>query len=623
MSSITINSNIASLNAQRRLGQSTNSLRDSFTRLSSGLRINKASDDAAGLAIAESLKTDQRVLNQGVRNLNDGVSLLSIADGALNELSSITIRLTELAEQAANGALSSTQRGALDEEAQALKDEFFRISKTTEFNGVKLFDGNFGDLRLQAGFGANGGINSSLGGAIGTGTFNSAETFNPGDNPSELLTADFNGDGLLDIATANVGGGGSVGIALGNGDGSFRGPISFVVDGSAASITTGDFDGDGVLDIATGNSNNTTSVLFGDGKGSFSASVSISHGTGSHVVTAGDFNGDGIDDLATAAYFTGGIAIALGASNRDVSIDNSLNIPISSTRTIVSGDFNDDGMSDLAFGNTFATGFRTAVSSESGSLSTVTVNSAGSLSMSALAVGDIDGDGVDDIVSAGEYGGFLYGFQVFKGASDGTFSYKPDSGVLTLQTAYSAELGDLNGDGVLDLVVSELFGTQVYLGNQDSSFNAGVALTGTSLQKGLDLGDLDQDGAIDIVTSFAASDTINVHTGLTTSGVAPLLDFSLRTQVDARQALPQFQQKLDQLASQRGQIGAFEARVTTAVATNRVASENFAAAKSQISDTEVAVEAARLIQNQILQQAGAAILAQANQGPSLALALLG
>ncbi len=97
MGSITINSNQYSLNAQRRLGEATSSLSQSFNRLSSGLRINKAADDAAGLSISESLKADARIFNQGVRNLYDGLSLLSVADGALSELSNIAIRLNELA----------------------------------------------------------------------------------------------------------------------------------------------------------------------------------------------------------------------------------------------------------------------------------------------------------------------------------------------------------------------------------------------------------------------------------------------------------------------------------------------------------------------------------------------
>ena len=120
VSRLTINSNIPALNAQRSLGNATRQLGESFTRLSSGLRINKSSDDAAGLAISESLKSDTRLFNQGVRNLNDGLSLLNVADGALNELTNIVTRLSELAEQSSNGTFSNKQRLALDKEAQSV-----------------------------------------------------------------------------------------------------------------------------------------------------------------------------------------------------------------------------------------------------------------------------------------------------------------------------------------------------------------------------------------------------------------------------------------------------------------------------------------------------------------------
>ena len=131
MSTITLNSNIASLDAQRRLGQSTASLSKSFERLSSGLRVNKASDDAAGLSVAASLDVDARVFNQGVRNLNDGISYLNIAEGATSSLKDILIRMRELATQSSNGTLKDTQRLALDGENQALIGEYNRILQTT------------------------------------------------------------------------------------------------------------------------------------------------------------------------------------------------------------------------------------------------------------------------------------------------------------------------------------------------------------------------------------------------------------------------------------------------------------------------------------------------------------
>ncbi len=149
---VTINSNIASLNAQRRLQESTSSLSASFQRLSSGLRINRASDDAAGLAIGSSLQTDSRVYAQAVRNLNDGLSAYAIATGAARELTGVVTRIAELAEQAGNGTLGNRQRRALDAELQALRDEYNRIIRTTSFNGRALLSGGNQSLDLQAGF---------------------------------------------------------------------------------------------------------------------------------------------------------------------------------------------------------------------------------------------------------------------------------------------------------------------------------------------------------------------------------------------------------------------------------------------------------------------------------------
>ena len=148
---LTINTNIASLNAQRRLGATTARLQTSYQRLSSGLRIVRASDDAAGLAIADSLKADQRIATVAIRNANDGVSLIAIADGALSEISNVLTRMAELAEQSANGVLSTSQRSALASEFQALGSEIERIALTTSFNGLALLSGGQ-QVSLQIGF---------------------------------------------------------------------------------------------------------------------------------------------------------------------------------------------------------------------------------------------------------------------------------------------------------------------------------------------------------------------------------------------------------------------------------------------------------------------------------------
>ena len=148
-----VNHNSASITAQRNLGISTSQLQGSVARLSSGLRITKASDDAAGLGVSETLRAQIRSINQAVRNSNDGISLLQIADGGAENIGNQLSRLRELATQSASGILGSNERSFLDQEFVALRSEIDRISAVTEFNGVKLLSGTDNDsLSLQIGF---------------------------------------------------------------------------------------------------------------------------------------------------------------------------------------------------------------------------------------------------------------------------------------------------------------------------------------------------------------------------------------------------------------------------------------------------------------------------------------
>ena len=139
---VRIFSNVASINAQRILGNNNDRLAKSVERISSGIRINKASDDAAGLAVSEALRSDIRALRQAIRNGNDGISLINITEGALNEQSGILIRLRELASQASTGTVGSTERQTIQLEFSALRNEIDRISGVTEFNGQNLVDGS-------------------------------------------------------------------------------------------------------------------------------------------------------------------------------------------------------------------------------------------------------------------------------------------------------------------------------------------------------------------------------------------------------------------------------------------------------------------------------------------------
>lgn len=146
-----INTNVSSIAAQRALGITKNNLDNNLRKLSSGERITRAADDAAGLAISEKLKGHIRGLRQAKRNSDDGVSLIQTAEGGLNEISNIIIRLRELAVQAASDTVGDTERGFSDIEFQNLKDEIERISKSSEFNGRKLLDGTGGLVEVQVG----------------------------------------------------------------------------------------------------------------------------------------------------------------------------------------------------------------------------------------------------------------------------------------------------------------------------------------------------------------------------------------------------------------------------------------------------------------------------------------
>lgn len=146
-----INTNVSSLAAQRSLGSTNLRLNDNLRKLSSGERITRAGDDAAGLAISENLKAQIRGMRQAKRNANDAISLIQTSEGGLSEISNIVIRLRELAVQAASDTIGDTERGFTDVEFQNLKEEIDRISKAAEFNGIKVLDGTGGMLEFQVG----------------------------------------------------------------------------------------------------------------------------------------------------------------------------------------------------------------------------------------------------------------------------------------------------------------------------------------------------------------------------------------------------------------------------------------------------------------------------------------
>ncbi len=198
-----INSNVMSLNAQRNLTRSNDMLATSLQRLSSGLRVNSAKDDAAGFAISQRFETQIRGLNQAVRNANDGISLSQTAEAALGEVTGNLQRIRELAVQAANSSYSASDRAALDAEVSQRLAEIDRISTQTTFNGQKVLDGSFGQASFQVG--ANVGDTISVDLTTGSRTNqlgDAVAVVNGGALPGAGATATTGGDFSIQVGTA-------------------------------------------------------------------------------------------------------------------------------------------------------------------------------------------------------------------------------------------------------------------------------------------------------------------------------------------------------------------------------------------------------------------------------------
>jgi len=226
--SATINSNAASLTAQRNLGVSQSALNTSIQRLSSGMRINSAKDDAAGLAIAERFTSQIKGLNQAVRNANDGISMAQTAEGALSTMGSILQRVRELSVQSANATNSASDRQALNAEVGQLTSELNRVAQTTQFNGRNLLDGSFGSSTFQVGANANQTITAN------TANFQTSKYGNNRIGSKAALTA----GGAGDLVTGSAMGT-NVSMGWGGAASNIAADPTFAINGAAGSKVIG------------------------------------------------------------------------------------------------------------------------------------------------------------------------------------------------------------------------------------------------------------------------------------------------------------------------------------------------------------------------------------------------
>jgi flagellin len=558
-----INTNIASLNAQRNLNTSQSSLATSLQRLSSGLRINSAKDDAAGLAISQRMTAQIRGLDQANRNANDGVSLAQTAEAALSSSGDILLRIRELAIQAGNGTNTASDRAALNSEVQSLTQELQRIATTTEFNGRKVIDGSFASLNFQVGANANQTI------SIISGNF---QTNAYGNNRIGAIAAYTNG-GVGDLTVGTKGSvnaassayGDALLLAGGSGDSS---SVNGATSSSAFTISTSSGiysafyrKGASAEEIAAAvnrldsgvKATAQTEVVLGDGAGSASTGVNFAQNTSYTFRISSDSSSAA--GSAPASYTT--ISFKTGGSESDTVVNSSDQLNAAAQA------FND------AAGKT---GFTAQViQTDNGDWGIKLSNQAGkdlridNGSASTVSVSDIS---------------------VLDGDSANTVSRLASSS-LTTDTASTWTAGSgywFTGRVVFDSTKAFSFFTSV---NDVFGGGSSVGASGT------------------YGSQLQTTDTLDVST----------YDSSQRTLATVDSALAA-------ITDQRARYGAIQARFESTISNLSAASENLSASRSRIQDTDFAKETTNLARSQILQQAGMAMLAQANQLSQNVLSLL-
>jgi len=701
---MTINTNIAALNAQRNLGKTQNMLNKSLQRLSSGLRINSAKDDAAGLAIANRMTSQVRGLNQAVRNANDGISLAQTAEGALQESGNILQRIRELAVQASSDGSTDSDRASMQIEVAQLIAEMDRIAASTSFNGQKLLDGTFSTATFQVGadkgqsisMGLSSARTNALGasGGVATGDYTMAKdttsagslvtsgsmaTLGAGElsiNGTEIRAA-LSGD---DTVSTSDNAGSSIAIAAAiNASASTTGVTAYAEKTSLAlgafttgaeDLAAGDFQINGV-DITSGAVDITTADLLVQYVNLFSddTGVTASNNAGDITLTAIDgrniqvtsggtlgtltfanFDTTAADDdvargtvslYSNETFTVGGTAPEkFGFSEGSVALDE--------THWLDTGtDFEMLALGDLVI-NGYNVIKPTAAGDQDGDTQSNASDVVEEASAKAIAYAINNTDGLKNEVTATAktvanlgtitaYDANADNFTIIINDKSITFNQKIEandaSGYLVGAMNASFAAATANADDDYGLVASLNSDNELII-TSSTGVTIDVEVAGGGESGSQFLSAVDTSAAIHVAHKGTVS--LSAKTGYTVgsieggkkalagieTSVGSIANVSVATYEGAQNALTAVDGALTQIDDMRAELGAIQNRFDSTVANLENVSENLSAARSRILDADFAAETAAMTKAQIMQQAGTAMLAQANQLPQLVLQLL-
>jgi flagellin len=630
---LTVNTNVASLNTQRNLNASSKGLDTSLQRLSTGFRINSAKDDAAGLQISNRLTSQINGLNVATRNSNDGISLAQTAEGALQQSTSILQRMRDLALQSANGSNGASERAALQGEVSQLQQELDRVAQTTSFAGRKVLDGSFGSQTFQVGANAYEGINVSIGSAatdrIGIQRY---------DSSGAAVVGGVLGFVELNEAGGTAGYGGASGTIVGKlGTADF----SYSVGGTAA----------------------TPGAVITGGPGTV---VSSAVSTGGFTVSGLQISIDGnpFVDLGTFTINPGPFP--------EIQLEQYIN----TTAGFLGGEkLIGGGPGILEFSGATSVQFQLAPGADAASISAATGISLANLGSVGTAAAGSSASSARDVAQSVNrvsdttgVNAMAYTSAELSGLTAGAVSfnlYGSNNGSQADGVRISANLSDAsNPSALIDAINKETGKTGIAASLGDSgkiklvsergdaiilaSFRNGDSATAATLE-GFEFDDREGDGLaslgqasingdgtgggrVDGIVRYESADTFritDVDTDLSqrSGSEFSLLDdvaaIDISTASGAQSALGVLNGAISNLDTQRAQLGAVQNRLENTIANLQNIGENASAARSRIRDTDFAAETSELTKNQILQQAGTAILAQANQLPQAVLSLLG